>query len=922
LRATDADPVGDDAGLPAAVDPEERLDLLLRHLGSRRDGLRTREAARRLEQYGPNEIRRREGRTHVRDLLRQFTHPLALLLWGAAALAVAGDIVPLAVAIVVVIVLNAVFAFVQELQAERATEALKRYLPPAARVRRDGEATEIPADQLVPGDVLLIEEGDRLSSDARLISGSIEIDASPLTGESQPIARSATRGGRAASLLDAEDLVFSGTLCTSGEAEGIVFATGMHTELGRIAALTQRVRAELSPLQVQVNDVAKLIAAIAVAAGAGFLLLGITIAGLPLDDALTFAIGLLVANVPEGLLPTITLALAVGVRRMARRRALVKRLTAVETLGSTDVICTDKTGTLTLGTMTARFVWADGREVDLEKPAPAAAHAEPFSAVARTAIRCNNSRVEHVDGEWERAGDPSESALLLAAAQLGEDVGVAQSERDQRRSAVFHFDARLKRMTTVDTEPDGETWYHVKGAPLELLERCEAERVSDGDRPLDAAGRRRIAAAFDDYASRGMRVLGFAERRSETQGPTERAEAESGLTFVGLIALEDPPRPEVAPAVRRCRRAGIKIIVVTGDHALTAEAIARQVGLVEGVPRVMTGPEIDALAEQELDELLDRSPELIVARSNPETKLHLVDALRDQGHTVAMTGDGVNDSPALRRADIGVAMGASGTEVAREAATKVLTDDNFASIAAAIEEGRVVYENIRKFITYIFAHATPEIVPFLIFALSGGSIPLPLTALQILAIDLGTETLPALALGREPAEPGILERPPRPRGSSIINRAILTRAWLWLGLVEAALVTGGFFFVLGQAGWSLDAPTAAGTPLHEDYLAATTMTFAGITACQVGTAFAARTSRASLREIGVFSNPLLLWGIAFELAVAAAIIYLPPLQDVFATASLGASELALLASFPIIVWGSDELRRWRLRKRDGASRPP
>jgi calcium-translocating P-type ATPase len=910
----------EDKAVEDSIDPEERLDLLLRHLGTRRSGLRAREASRRLQQYGPNEIRRREGAGHLRDLLRQFTHPLALLLWGAAALAVVGGIAALAVAIVIVIVLNAVFAFAQERQAERATEALKRYLPPQARVRRDGEAIEISAAELVPGDVLLIEEGDRLSSDARLISGWVEIDASPLTGESQPVARSATRGEPATSLLQAEDLVFSGTLCTGGEAEAVVFATGMHTELGRIAALTQRVRAELSPLQVQVNSVAKLIAGIAIAAGVVFLLIGATVAGLPLDDAVTFAIGLLVANVPEGLLPTITLALAVGVRRMARRQALVKRLTAVETLGSTDVICTDKTGTLTTGVMSARFVWADGEEIDLARPHGVVIDTEPFSAVLRTAVRCNNAGAELVDGDWERTGDPSESALLLAAAQLGEDVSAAQAERERRRTGVFHFDARVKRMTTVDSEPGGELWYHVKGAPLELLERCNLERTGTGDRPLDDPARRRIRDAFEAYAGRGMRVLGFAERRSEGASvPADRAAAESELTFVGLVALEDPPRSEVEGAVARCRRACVRIIVVTGDHALTAEAIARQVGIITATPRIATGLEVDALSENELDELLDSSAELVVARSNPETKLHLVDALRDQGHTVAMTGDGVNDSPALRRADIGVAMGASGTEVAREAATMVLTDDNFASIVAAIEEGRVVYENIRKFITYIFAHATPEIVPFLIFALSGGAIPLPLTALQILAIDLGTETLPALALGREPAEPGILDRPPRKRGSGIVDRRILTRAWLWLGLVEATLVTGGFFFVLLGAGWSPDDPTGEGSALHADYLAATTMTFAGITACQVGTAFAARTSRASLREIGVFSNPLLLWGILFELAVAAALVYLPPLQDLFSTAPLGGPELAILATFPFLVWGSDELRRWWVRRRDAAA---
>jgi calcium-translocating P-type ATPase len=903
------DPIG-------RIDPEERLDVLFRDLATRGEGLAPREAGRRLEQYGANEIRRRQRSGHARDLLRQFTHPLALLLWAAAALAVLGDIVPLAIAIVVVIALNAVFAYVQELQAERATEALRRYLPPTARVRRGGVLLEVPASELVPGDVLLLQEGDRLSADVRLISGALEIDASPLTGESQPVARSASSPGPAPSLIEAEDLVFSGTLCTGGEAEGVVFATGMTTQLGRIAALSQRVQLEISPLQRQVNSVAKLIAAVAVVAGIVFFAVGTLAAGLPPGDSITFAIGLLVANVPEGLLPTITLALAAGVRHMARRRALVKRLTAVETLGSADVICTDKTGTLTEGRMTVRYLWADGDEVDLAEPPAPVAEREPFSALVRTAVRCNNATARPASGGWARGGDPGESALLVAAARLGEDIEAAQAERDERRMGVFHFDPRRKRMTTVDLEPGDQAWFHVKGAPLELLRHCTSHRTRAGvDKQLSAASRDRIASAFEEYARRGMRVLAFAERRAGPDDPgDQRDAAESELTFVGLMALEDPPRPEVADAVARCRRAGVRVIVVTGDHGITAEAIAREVGIVRDSARVVTGHEVEAMTEPELDGLLRAPTTLIVSRSNPETKLHLVDALRAQGHTVAMTGDGVNDAPALRRADIGIAMGASGTEVAREAATMVLTDDDFSSIVAAIEEGRVVYENIRKFITYIFAHATPEVVPFLLFALSGGAIPLPLTALQILAIDLGTETLPALALGREPAEPGVLDRPPRPRESGIVDRAMLTRAWLWLGLVEAALVTGGFLFVLLRAGWSPGDATGAGSDLHAQYLAATTMTFAGITACQIGTAFASRSRRSSLRAIGVFSNPLLLWGIAFEIAFAAAVIYLPPLQSVFATAPLGGAELAMLATFPVIVWGTDELRRWAARR--------
>jgi calcium-translocating P-type ATPase len=904
------------------VDPEAAVDVLVRQLGTSRSGLTRREAARRLRQHGANEIRRREGAGHARALAQQFTHPLALLLWAAGALALVADLAPLAAAIVGVIVLNAGFAFLQELQAERATEALSEFLPTRVRVRRGGADDVVDARELVNGDVVLIAEGDRVSADARLIDGDVEVDMSPLTGESQPVARSAASRRRGGTRLEAEELVFAGTLCTGGEAVGVVYATGMATELGRIAALSQRVRTEVSPLQVQVNRAARLIALVAVVAGGLFLPIGTIFAGLPFNDALTFAIGLLVANVPEGLLPTITLALAVGVRRMARRRALVKRLTAVETLGSTDVICTDKTGTLTEGRMALELLWADGRELSVNPDARAEAMSEPFSALLRVAVRCSNATAHWNGTEWERGGDPSESALLVGAAVLGEDVDALLAERDAVRHALFHFDPRVKRMTTLDEERGGARWVHAKGAPLELLERCAAIRTAGGDRPLDPEARAGIRTAFEGYAGRGLRVLGFAERRDDAAGPAsrDREHAESELTFVGLAALEDPPRPGVAEAVAACGRASIRIIVITGDHGLTATAVARDVGIVGDGARVVHGAAVDAMSEPELEALLRDPSGLIVARSSPETKLHVVDALRELGHTVAMTGDGVNDAPALRRADIGVAMGRSGTEVAREASTMVLTDDHFASIVDAVREGRVVYDNIRKFVTYIFAHATPEVVPFLLFALSGGAIPLPLTVMQILAIDLGTETLPALALGREPAEPGVMDRRPRPRDRGILDRPMLVRAWLWLGLLEAALVTGGFLWVLTSAGWSPGDPTGEGSALHDTYLTATAMTFAGITFCQVGTAMAARTTHASLRRIGVFSNRLLLWGIAFELAFAAAIIYLPPLQSLFGTAPLGAAEILVLMTFPPIVWGSDELRRWVLRRRAAVSR--
>ena len=922
-------PDGARAGAAAGVEvepvgnPLEPADLLLRDLRTGLQGLSEREARRRLTVYGPNELARQRGRAWPRELLAQVTHPLALLLWLAALLSAVSGTLPLTVAIVAVIGLNAVVAFVQERQAERAVEALAAYLPPRATVIRQGRQQAIEARELVPGDVLVVAEGDRVCADARLLDGVVEVDLSALNGESLPALRSARLEDASGPLLDARDLIFSGTSCTGGEATALVFATGMRTELGRIAALSQRVGRDPSPLERQVTRVAWLIAAVAIGVGLAFLPLAMLGAGLPLTDAANFAIGLLVANVPEGLLPTITLALAVGVRVLARRGAVVKRLSAVETLGSTTVICTDKTGTLTQNRMRVTDLWTSAGPIDLaDDAAPRAAPAVAHQLV-RAAAACNNADLDG-DAPERSTGDSTEIALLCAAAALGDDVD--HDGRLARRRAQYHFDPALRLMSTVD-DVDGGRWVHTKGAPEEVLTRCVEIMAADGSvRQLTDDARASASAAFGGYAGRGLRVLAVARRTlpPDAPVPTDRDEAERGLTLLGLVAMFDPPRPEVAAAVAQCHTAGLRLIVVTGDNAATAAEVARTVGIGRGGPiPAITGAELDTMSEDQLDELLRHHQELIFARSSPEAKLRIADALRAEGNVVAMTGDGVNDAPALRRADIGVAMGASGTDVAREAATMVLTDDNFATIVTAIREGRRVYDNVRKFILYIFAHATPEVVPFLVYALSGGAAPLPLTVLQILAIDLGTETLPALALGRERAEPGLMDRPPRPRDEGVIRADMLARAWLLLGGVSAVLVLAGFFLTLWQGGWRPGASVVEGSPLHHVWRQATTMTFLGIVACQIGTAFAARTQTASLRSIGVTTNRLLLWGIAFEIAFAAAVVTLPPLQSVFSTAVPTAGQLALLLPFPVLVWGADELwraaRRRRTRLRDATA---
>ncbi|MGC2373377.1 MAG: cation-transporting P-type ATPase [Solirubrobacteraceae bacterium] len=899
---------------PGEVDAEEAAELLLRDLRSSRQGLSAREAQRRLLQYGPNELRRRGGLKWPGELARQLTHPLALLLWLAAALSFAVGSQTIAIAVLLVILLNALFAFVQEMQAERAVEALAQFLPQQVTVLREGQPSSILAADLVPGDVVVVEEGDRIAADMRLISGALEVDLSTLTGESAPALRSAELLDTGVPRTAARDLLFSGTSATGGEAQGVVFATGMHTELGRIAALSERVKEEPSPLERQVRRIAWLIAGIAIAMAVAFVPVAIFGAGLSFKNSVVFAVGLLAGNVPEGLLPVITLALAVAVRALARRGALVKRLSAVETLGSTDVICTDKTGTLTENRMRPIAAWTVASEIalDAEHAAdpPRRSADAALEALGETAAACNNA---HLEPEGQSSGDPTELALLVAAQALGAHIDTASRERG--RTHQYNFDAQRKLMSTLDAE-ESQDWLHAKGAPESVLPRCTHMLLPNGEqRPFEPSERERVTRQVESFAGQGLRVLALARRSlpSGTQ-PPKREDAERDLCFLGLVTMRDPPRAEVIEAVSRCHRAGIRIVLITGDHPLTAAAIAGQVGIGGEDPLVVNAQAFDHTHEQEVKHILAGGREVIFARASPETKLQIAEALRGQGHVVAMTGDGVNDAPALRTANIGVAMGRSGTDVAREASTMVLTDDNFATIVVAIEAGRQVYDNVRKFIQYIFAHATPEVVPFLVFALSGGAIPLPLTVLQLLAFDVGSETLPSLALGRDPIEPGSMDRPPRPRSEGVIQGPMLVRAWLFLGVMVAGLSLAGFFYVLTSAGWHTGDPVGAGHPLHHAYLQATTMTFLGMIAGQIGTAFAVRTRRASLLSIGVFSNRYLLAAILAELLLAAIFVYAPPLQSLLGTAALPPHDLAFLLPYPFIVWGTDELRRWLVRR--------
>ena len=861
-------------------------------------GLTHEQAAARLAEVGRNVLAEPKRPSSVRRFAANLVHLFALLLWLGAALALLGGLPQLTAAIVVVILVNAVFAFVQESRAERASEALRRVLPRTARVRRDGEEHEISAEELVPGDVVILAPGDRISADAEIVSRhELRVDNSTLTGESRPVAP--------------DRLVYAGTHVARGRAEAVVVATGMATEFGKIAELTQRAEEKPSPLELELRRVTRLVAAVSFGLGSLFFVVA-GFLGMGLEERFVFAIGVTVANVPEGLLPTVTLSLALGTQRMAKRNALVRRLSSVETLGETTVICTDKTGTLTENEMTVERVWSPEHgwfEVEGAGYEPfgrfhqngRVADPRPLRELLRCALLCNDARLTTGPAGVEIVGDPTEGALVVVA----EKGGLRHEHEAARRPRVAEipFDSDRKRMSTIHLVGEHRLAY-VKGAAEVLVPRTTLP-------PDEQAA---VLAAAAEMERSALRVLAFA-RRVLPDGDEEPDDLERELEFLGLAGMLDPPRPEVSEAIARCRAAGIRVLMVTGDSGYTAEAVARRIGLVQDAAHVIGPADLDALDDEALrDRLAER--DVIFARISAEQKLRLARVLRAAGEIVAMTGDGVNDAPALKEADIGVAMGRSGTDVARETADMVLLDDNFASIVAAIEEGRAVYANIRRFAAYHFCSNVGELVPFLAWGVSGGAIPLPLTVMQVLAIDLGTDMLPAIALGTERAEPGTMTRPPRPRGERLLSRRVLARVYGFVGLLEGIGAMTSFFIGFLLGGWR---PPSALPDAGTAYYQATTMTQTAIVMGQVGAGQAMRTESRSVFSIGLLSNRFLLVGIAFELALAVALVYVPGLNRAFHQA-----PIPIWWWLPLIVWApivffAEEARKAIVRRRLAAT---
>jgi Ca2+-transporting ATPase len=893
-------------------------------------GLTGASAHERLSQYGPNELAERGGKSIWRTLWEQLTATLVLVLIVAAILSAAlGDFTD-AIAILAIVVLNTLLGLVHEQRAERAMAMLKRMAVPIVRARRDGEVRELPSRDLVPGDIVLLEAGNVVPADCRVLEcANLRIEEASLTGESEPVDKiSQAVDDLEAPLGDRLSMVYMGTIVTYGRGVAVVAATGMATELGRIADLIQTVERESTPLQKRLDRLGRVLAAIALVLVAVIFAEGI-FRGVDFKTMFLTAVSMAVAAVPEGLPAVVTIALALGAQRMLKRKVLIRKLPAVETLGSVTVICSDKTGTLTENRMTVTILDVAGERLNiteaLHRSQPAVdvepgRSSVPDDNAALTLLLaggalCNDAVLTaqaDQPGHFHTLGDPTEGALVVAAATF--HLRKPDLELLFPRVAEAPFDSDRKRMTTVHEMPAtplpaarglGWLWGQgpllashrfvavTKGAVEPLLQVTTGVWADDRPQPYDAAWRARIKDAHDRLAQDGMRVLGLAFRVLDARPAGHVVALERDLIFVGLIGMTDPPRPEVKGAVETCRQAGIRPVMITGDHPLTARHVARQLGIGDEEARIATGQDLQRLSDEELRHTVEDVS--VYARVSPEHKLRIVRALQANGGIVAMTGDGVNDAPALRRADIGVAMGITGTEVSKEAADMVLGDDNFATIVAAVEEGRVIYDNIRKFITYLLSSNSGELWVMLAAPFLG--LPLPLLPLQILWINLVTDGLPALALSVEPPERHTMQRPPISPKESILGRGLL-RQVIWGGLVLGLtpLAMGFYFNQIGHEGWR-------------------TMVFTTLTLSQLALVLSLRSERDSFFTIGVFSNAPLLFVVAFTFLLQMMVTYVPFWQRVLKTYPLTGEELLVSLGLATVPFWVDEVRKLVIRRR-------
>ena len=872
-------------------------------------GLTATEAAARLKQFGPNELVERKGPSFWKLLLDQFNQFLVIILIVAAMISFAlGEWLD-GGAILSIVVLNAVIGVVQESKAEEALAALKKLAAPEAKVVRDGHQITMPARDLVPGDLVLLETGNYIPADLRLTESiNLRIEEASLTGESVPVEKHANAAlPEGAPLGDRHNCAYMSTVVTYGRGRGIVVETGMSTEIGRIAEMIQSYEEEPTPLQIKLDQLGRWLGWGALGI-CGIVFLAGWLQGRDVLDMFMVAVSLAIAAVPEGLPAVVTICLALGLQRMAKRHALIRKLPAVETLGSATAICSDKTGTLTQNEMTAVQLYVDrtlltvtgegyrpegefqddGRPVDLV--------AYPGSRLLlRAATLCNDAFLENENGDgWRMMGDPTEGALVVGAAKAG--LWQEELAQDYPRLGEIPFDSTRKRMTTLHPDPRyGGHVAYVKGAPDLLLELSD-KVIEDGtERSLTEEKHRRILEVNESLASNALRVLGVAYRPLAELPVSPTAEAvERGLTFIGLVGMIDPARPEVKDAVALARHAGIKTVMVTGDYKNTALAIARELDLISDEAVALTGAELDRLSDADFEAQVEEVD--VYARVSPAHKVRIVEALKARGHVVAMTGDGVNDAPALKRANIGVAMGITGTDVSKETADMVLTDDNYASIVSAVEEGRAIYSNIRKFVYYLLSCNMGEIMIVFLATLFGW--PVPLTAIQLLTLNLVTDGAPALALGLEKGDPDIMDRPPRPVNEPVINREMVGGIAVQTVAITVAILAA---FVVGLKWYP------------ENVVRAQTMAFVTLSVSELLRAYTSRSEHYGLHQVGVFSNRYMQWAVVASLVIILAVVYLPFLNVFFDTEPLGLREWTVMAPLMLIPSLAAEANKWVLR---------
>jgi Ca2+-transporting ATPase len=877
-----------------AMEPDEAL----KKLDSARDGLGEDHAEQRLEEAGPNSLEAEEGFNPIRLLARQVHNPLIYLLAGAAVLSLlVGHSVDAAV-IAGVIVLNTLLGFTQEWRAEGALDALRQMAAPHARVLRNGQPAEIEATHVVPGDVLVIETGDRVAADARLLScDNLQVDESALTGESQPVSKQPEHVDEATPMADRKNMVWMSTSVTGGRGRAVVVSTGMGTEMGRIAGEVRATGRESTPLQKRMHKLGLIL-------GIGGISLAALVFGMGLlrsyqvFEMLMFAVAVAVSAIPEGLPAVISVTLALGVRRMADRNAIIRRMSAVETLGSTTVICSDKTGTITKNQMTVRMLWAGGQTYEVSgegyqpegeiKAAGGEAIGElpaTLEPLVRIGVLCNNANLKEKDGQWSVEGNPSEGGLLVAAIKAG--LEIEQMRKDGERLAEIPFSSDTKYMATLHPQEDGTgRIVYVKGAPERITEFCSHVLMEDGPVELNEKLRDEITSKNEEFASNALRVMAGAYREmAQGQDKLEQADAEGGLILAGLWGMIDPPREESIQAVSDTKEAGIHPVMITGDHAVTALAIAREVGIAED-GKALTGQEIESMGKPDLAKAALEGG--VFARVTPAHKLKIMESLKEQGHIVAMTGDGVNDAPALKGADIGIAMGRAGTEVAKEAADMVLADDNFATIVHAVEEGRVIYSNLRRVVFFLLATNLGEILT-LVGALVIG-LDLPLTAVMILWVNMVTDGACTVPLGVEPKHQDVLKHPPRDPKEYIITR----RVWLRMALLTPFMAAGtlGLFWHAQQSG-------------NLDY--ARTVAFTTMAAFQWFQAFNARSHYQSVFSIGVFSNRWVLLGVGIAVLLQVGVVHTPLGQMLFGTIWLSWVDWLRIVMVSSSIWVVDEI---------------